>query len=240
MVSYENTFAEIEAAAPEMAVLTVGATEQHSTHLPIGTDFLMGGVIARKVADALDAFLLPVLPFGNSQEHQDFFGTIWLQPTTLRQVVIDICGSLDHHGVRKVLVIDAHGGNWILKPTVREINLNDPAMSVILMGPGTITGKLQGANIELHCTDTETARMMHVFPELVKGKAENFHAEVGREYLDYVGMRAVAPTGVWGTPESATPELGEQSIDDMTRIIVDYARDTFARIDEIKARKPPE
>jgi len=236
VVGYENTFAEIEDAAPEIAVLTVGATEQHSAHLPIGTDFLMGGVIARRVAEALDAFLLPVLPFGNSQEHQDFFGTIWLQPTTLRQVVIDICRSLKHHGIRKVLVIDAHGGNWILKPTVREINLNDPAMTVILMGPGTITGKLQGAKIELHCTNTETARMMHVFPELVKGRPKDFHPEVGREYLDYVGMRAVAPTGVWGTPESATPEMGRRSIDEMTRVIVDYARDTFDRIASLKGR----
>jgi creatinine amidohydrolase len=196
----------------------------------------MGGHLARKIASELDAFLLPVMPFGNSQEHQDFFGTIWIQPATLAQVVKDVCRSLKHHGIRKVLVVDAHGGNWILKPTVREINLNDPEMMVIMMGPGTITGALRGAKIELHCTNTETARMMYAFPELVKGKVADFHPDVGREFLDYVGMRAVAPTGVWGTPSTATPEMGKENIDDMVRQIVDYARDTFARLDEIKGQ----
>jgi len=236
MVTYENTFQEIEDANPEIAVVTIGAIEQHSTHLPIGTDFLMGGVLARKVAEALDAYLLPVLPFSNSQEHQDFFGTVWLQPTTLRQVVMDVCRALKHHGIRKVLVMECHGGNWILKPTIREINLNDPEMMAILAGPGTMTAKLHGAKIQLHCTMRETALMMHAFPELVRELPEDFQPEVGREYLDYVGMRAVAPTGVWGTPNAATPEMGKETIDDMVKAIVDYAADTFAGLEEIKAR----
>jgi creatinine amidohydrolase len=237
VVDWRNTFTEIEAARPETAVVTVGAVEQHGPHLPIGTDFLMAGVLARGVAEALDAYLLPVLPFSNSQEHQDFFGTVWLQPTTLRQVIHDVCRSLKHHGIRKILVIEGHGGNWILKPTVREINLNDPEMTVILFGPGTVTAKLQGSKIELHCTDTETARMMHAFGDLVKGRTEDFQPEVGREFLDYVGMRAVAPDGVWGRPSRATAELGRRSIDDMIAMIVDYARETFAKIAEIKANR---
>ncbi len=237
MVSWENTFREIEQARPEIAVLAVGAIEQHSTHLPVGTDFLMGGVIARQVAEALGAYLLPTLPFSNSQEHQDFMGTLWLQPATLAQIVKDLCAALKSHGIRKVVVLDAHGGNWILKPTVREINLNDRSMAVILAGPGQITAQLHGAKVEIHCTDAETGRMMAEFPHLVKGSAADFHPEVGREFLDYVGMRAVSPTGVWGTPSRATPELGRKAIDDMTRRIVDYARDAFRRIDEMKSKK---
>lgn len=236
MVTYENTFKEIEDAKPEVAVVAIGATEQHSTHLPIGTDYLMGGYLSRKVAEALDAYLLPVLPFSNSQEHQDFFGTVWLQPTTLRQVVMDVCRALKHHGIRKVLVMECHGGNWILKPTIREINLNDPEMMVILAGPGTVTAKLQGAKIELHCTTAETALMMHVFPELVKEMPEDFQPDVGREYLDYVGMRAVAPTGVWGTPNAATPESGRESVEKWVKPVVDYARETFARLEEIRRK----
>jgi len=236
VVTYENTFQEIEDAKPEIAVVTIGATEQHSTHLPIGTDFLMGGLLSRKVAEALDAYLLPVLPFSNSQEHQDFFGTVWLQPTTLRQVLMDVCRALKHHGIRKILVIESHGGNWILKPTIREINLNDTEMMVILSGPGTTVAKLTGAKIELHCTRRETALMMYAFPELVKEMPDDFQPDVGREYLDYVGMRPVAPTGVWGTPGAATPKLGKDTIDDMVGLIVDYATETFARLEEFRGK----
>ena len=223
MVTYENTFQELEDAHPEIAVVTVGAVEQHSAHMPVGTDFLMAGVLSRKVAEELDAYLLPVLPFSNSQEHQDFFGTVWLQPTTLRQIVIDICRALKHHGIRKILVMECHGGNWILKPTVREINLNDREMMVILAGPGTATAKLHGAKIQLHCTHGETALMMHAFPELMKGVPEDFQPDVGREFLDYVGMRAVTPTGVWGTPSEATGELGERVLGEWVERIVTYA-----------------
>ncbi len=237
MVNWENTFREIERAKPTVAVLAIGAVEQHSTHLPVGTDFLQGNVLARRVADKLGAYLLPTLPFSNSQEHQDFMGTVWLQPATLAQVVKDVCAALKSHGIRKVVVIDAHGGNWILKPTVREINLNDRGMTVILAGPGQANAKLSGAKAEIHCSDAETGRMMAEFPKLVKGKATDFHPGVGREYLDYVGMRAVSPTGVWGSPGRATSEIGRRSFDEMVRDIVAYARETFKRVAELKSKR---
>ena len=238
MVSWENTFREIERAKPKIAVLPVGAVEQHSTHLPVGTDFLQGNVLGRRVAKALRAYLLPTLPFSNSQEHQDFMGTIWLQPATLAQVVKDVCVALKSHGIRKVLVVDAHGGNWILKPTVREINLNDREMTVVLAGPGASSAKLSGARMELHCGDAETGRMMAEFPKLVKGKGANHHPTVGREYLDYVGMRAVSPTGVWGSAGKATPELGRRSFDELIRGIVKNAQETFKRVAKLKRKRP--
>ena len=237
MVNWENTFSEIEAAKPAIAVLAVGAVEQHSTHLPVGTDFLMGGVMARRVAVALGAYLLPTLPVGNSQEHQDFAGTLWLQPATLALVVKDLCAALKTHGIRKVVIIDAHGGNWILKPTVREINLNDREMTVILTGPGQFTAEFRGSKFELHCGEIETGRMMAEYPGLVKGTAGDFIPEEGREYLDYVGMRAVSPTGIWGNPSKATPEGGRRSLDETCARMVDYARRTFRRIEEIKSKQ---
>jgi creatinine amidohydrolase len=238
MVDWENTFKEIEDAKPEIAVLPVGALEQHSTFMPVGTDFLITTHIARRVADALDAYLLPTIPFGNSQEHQDFFGTIWLQPATLAQVIKDICHALRHHGIRRILIINGHGGNWILKPTVREINLGDSEMMVILNGAGTLSGMLKGSKIELHSGDIETSRMMEVFPHLVKAEQRrDFQPDVGREYLDYVGLRAVCPTGVWGTPSRANRKKGKKAIDDMVRYLVAYARDTFARLEEIQSKR---
>jgi len=238
MVDWENTFKEIEDARPEIAVLPVGALEQHSTFMPVGTDFLMTAHIARRVADELDAYLLPAIPFGNSQEHQDFFGTIWLRPSTLARVVKDVCQALKHHGIRKVLIINGHGGNWILKPTVREINLGDPEMTVILSGAGTLAATLKGSKIELHSGEIETSRMMEVFPHLVKAEQRrDFQPDVDREYLDYVGLRAVSPTGVWGTPSRANRKKGKKAIDDMVRYLVDYARDTFARVEQIKSKR---
>jgi creatinine amidohydrolase len=240
VVDWTNTFREIERAAPRIAVMTIGAIEQHSDFMPVGTDFLMGDHFSRRIAEKLDAYLLPTLPFSNSQEHQDFAGTVWLRPDTLAQVVRDLCTSLRHHGIRKVLILDHHGGNWVLKPTVRDINLNDPDMRVILSGPGTAVAAMTGTEIELHCGTQETSWMMSVFPDMVDdGKRRDCQPGAGREWLDYVGMHAVSPTGVWGHPTRASAGLGERLIAEMVENIVTYARETFARFDEIRRAAPP-
>ena len=62
MLSYENTKTEIEAKKPDTAVIPLGSVEQHSSHLPVGTDCFQAEALAKNVAEALDAFLLPVLP----------------------------------------------------------------------------------------------------------------------------------------------------------------------------------
>jgi len=124
MLSWENTTFEIAAAGVDLAVLPIGAIEQHSHHLPIGTDWLSVRAVARLAAERLNALLLPALPYGNSQEHQAFVGTIWLRPDTLARVVTDIIDALAHHDIRRTVIVNGHGGNWILKPTVREINLS--------------------------------------------------------------------------------------------------------------------
>jgi len=67
-------------------------------------------------------YLLPPVPFGNSREHMGFRGTITLRPTTLAMILEDIADSLHHHGFRTVVVFSSHGGNWIIKPALRELN----------------------------------------------------------------------------------------------------------------------
>ncbi|KPJ62389.1 MAG: hypothetical protein AMS15_04070 [Planctomycetes bacterium DG_23] len=238
MLSWENTFEEIRAAKPEIAILPIGAIEQHSYHLPIGTDFLSVTHLARKVAEELDAFLLPTLPYSNSQEHQDFAGTIWIKPATLAQVIKDIVHALKHHGIRKIVCMNGHGGNWIIKPTVREINLSDPEVMVIWSGPGRSMAEGAGRPEELHSGDGETSRGLYLYPHLVKEKRIDHIPEEGREFLDYVGIGGTCPDGVWGKPSQATAEKGKERFEAAIKANVEYIRETFARLDAIeKSRK---
>jgi creatinine amidohydrolase len=150
MVNWENTFHEIQQAKPEIALLPIGSIEQHSYHLPVATDYLAAQALAERVARELDScYLLPALPFSCSREHLDFFGTVWLRPATLAAVVEDLVGALHHHGIRKVAVLVAHGGNWIVKPTIREINLDRKGVHVIFTTAGAFTAE-QGQFQELH------------------------------------------------------------------------------------------
>ena len=233
MLSWENTYKEIEEAGPEVAILPIGAVEQHSFHLPIGCDWLMAQEVAKRVAERIDAFLLPAMPYGNSQEHSDFIGTIWLRPSTLAQVVKDIVASLRYHKIRKVVIINGHGGNWILKPTVREINLEYRDMQVIWTGPGALS---RGSMVtsELHSGEGETSRMLHVRPDLVKEARVDYVPEETSEYLDYAGMKGVAEHGVWGRPTLATAEKGQKIIEKAVEAIVAYIERTFEWLDRRK------
>ena len=71
-----NTSAEIEESDVDTAILPVGAIEQHGPHLPVSVDWKQADALGRGVAERLNAFLLPALPFGNSEAHAGFRGSI--------------------------------------------------------------------------------------------------------------------------------------------------------------------
>ena len=235
MITWENTYKELEESRLDIAVMSVGALEQHSIHLPLGQDWMSVREMARRIAERLDAYLLPSLPFGNSQEHQDFRGTIWLQPATLAQVVKDIVACLAHHGFKKVVLVNGHGGNWILKPTVREIDLARTGIMVVWVGPETLAAGAT-AGKELHAGRSETSRALALFPHLVKDERVDFVPDATREYLDYVGVKGVSPDGVWGEPNLASAEEGQRMIEAGVEAAVKYVNGTFAKIEAAQRR----
>ena len=235
MITWENTYKELEDSGIDIAVMAVGALEQHSMHLPLGQDWMSVSEMSRRIAERLDAYLLPALPFGNSQEHQDFRGTIWLQPATLAQVVKDIVASLRHHGFKKVVLVNGHGGNWILKPTVREIDLARTGIMVVWVGPETLAAGAT-ASKELHAGRGETSRALALFPHLVKDERIDFVPDATREYLDYVGVKGVCPEGVWGEATKASAEEGERGLEAGVEAAVAYVKEAFAKIEAAQQR----
>jgi creatinine amidohydrolase len=99
--------------AEVIVVIGIGAIEQHSLHMPIGTDCIIGTEVIRHLEQVLPQQLLclPVIWAGCSAHHLGFAGTVSVSTTTLRAMLIDIVDSLRTHGFRKVLIINSHGGN---------------------------------------------------------------------------------------------------------------------------------
>lgn len=103
-------------ADAEFVVLPTGSTEQHSLHLPLGTDALVATWTARELAERAPEYdlsmrVLPVLSYGYSEHHMNFAGTITLSPHTFEEVVVEVGASLARHGANRLLVVNAHGGN---------------------------------------------------------------------------------------------------------------------------------
>ena len=106
MVTVFNTWEEVGNSGAEIAILPIGAIEQHGRHLPLGTDWLIADQAGKKLGERLNAYVLPALPYGNSQEHMGFPGTITLRPQTLALIIEDIVLSLQHHGIKKIVVLE--------------------------------------------------------------------------------------------------------------------------------------
>lgn len=113
MLLEEMSYTEVEAYLLEkdIVLIPIGSVEQHSPYGIIGTDFITAESIAREVGRRLDIIVAPTLPYGMSQHHMAFAGTITLSPKTYVEVIKEIVISLLEHGFRRVVFINGHGGN---------------------------------------------------------------------------------------------------------------------------------
>jgi creatinine amidohydrolase len=231
----------------DMAVIPIGAIEQHSGHLPLGTDWLAAQALARRVAERLaqerEVYLAPALPFSLSQCHGPVPGTVWLKPTTLAQVVREAVLALYGQGLRHVLVINGHGGNFVIDSELQELNLAYPDLIALnadwLREPGAAapSGRVTGGDI--HAGAGETSLLLHLHPELVRPGGIDAEPQVGREFFDYLYLPRLSPAGVWGRPSRASAQAGRQTLERDAERIASLALKAFAEIAALRAGEKP-
>ncbi|WP_018132761.1 creatininase family protein [Effusibacillus pohliae] len=111
----EMTWPEVKQALEtvKLAIIPVGAHEQHGPHMKESCDAVLAAEMAKKLAERLHPHVLvtPPVNFGVSIHHIEFPGTITLQPDTLIRLLRDIVWSLQQHGIGKFLLLNSHGGN---------------------------------------------------------------------------------------------------------------------------------
>src|SRR6185295_16606583 len=226
MLDALSTSAAIAAARPSIAVLPIGSIEQHSRHLPLGTDWIAATALAHRVASELDAYLLPALPVSMGRCHKPMAGTVWLR-------------SLAASGIHQVVIVNGHGGNFTLEVATRELNLAYPELTVLLP-PMSLRSSgppiFETAGMEVHAGESETSVMMAIDASLVGDDRVDFIPSVGREFLDYAFVGAISPEGVWGKPSLATREKGQRAFDARVHTLVAYVRETLDRMARLKGR----
>jgi creatinine amidohydrolase len=238
LLDYRSTAASIRAARPTVAVISIGAVEQHSYHLPLGTDWLIARELSSRVAQRLDAFLVPPLPFSMSQCHGFMAGTVWLKPKTLAAVLTDVVSSLQAQGIHRIVLLNCHGGNFVLEAAMRELNLSRRDLRLIMPAGDAVMGTRQSifqtAGQEVHAGEWETSVELAFNAEHVKAECQDWVPPVGREFLDYAFMDALSETGVWGCPTLATVEKGKAALDAQVEGICQAAQTAFAFLDGLR------
>ncbi|MFQ5855505.1 MAG: creatininase family protein [Anaerolineae bacterium] len=239
--------AEARLRATRLAMLAPGSIEQHGPHLPLGTDAFAADALAEEVARKMGAVLVPLPLVGVSPYHLSWAGSLSFRPQTFIAIVEDICECLVQHGVERILFVNWHEGNT---PTLRlagdsvQRKFN---MRVVVAEAHIITNKLFGERAKLtHAGNMETAAVLMHDPSLVdlsqatnptpEAEGDQGHA-IFRQKDVFPIMRdfhEVAPTGWYGRPEEATPELAEEIREKVSDYIVERARVEFARERDIQ------
>ncbi|WP_153559246.1 creatininase family protein [Roseimaritima sediminicola] len=225
----ESTLEEVRAGEFEVAVLPLGATEPHNTHLPYATDTLEAGVIGREVCRRAHEMggrvvLLPTLPYGTESNMRSLPLAMNLQPTTVFAVLKDLVDSLVGSGIRKVLFLNSHGGND-LKPFLREMAGHTPAHLFLCDWFRMVGDRYHEIfqHPEDHAGEMETSLILAYFPDLVVRKSDgSLHADDGAvrpARFDALNAGWVSLTRPWhlltkqsgsGTPHEASADKGRQ------------------------------
>lgn len=159
-----------------IAVLPVGAIEQHGPHLPVGVDTLINhGVVDRalaRLAGDVPVVVLPTLPFGKSDEHAAFPGTLSLSGETLIRVVVELGDSVAAAGIRKLVLVNSHGGqSRVLGDAALDLRRRHAMLAVTvswyrLGDPAGLFGAEEAAH-GIHAGAIETSVMLALHPDLV-------------------------------------------------------------------------
>lgn len=164
---------EILAKGLDTAILPVGTVEPHGTHLPLGTDNIIPELLAEKLADRIDALILPTLNYGVTNSLHGYPGSIRVKPENLENIVYDILESLAFHGFKIAVILNGHGGNTQALDNAARRAWLDHRLATLLVDWWTLArdkgltqallGKEGG-----HAATDETALVALYNPELVK------------------------------------------------------------------------
>ena len=157
----------------DMVIIPLGALEQHGYHLPIGTDFLNGVERCKLIAQERDILVAPILMAGQSPYHMGFAGTIALKPETIIQVHMEAIESLIHHGFKRFIIMNAHGGNTALSTLlVDKVNQSTAGIAVNFdqaVAPFMERSKESAAtHFDRHGGTPETSASLYLIPSLVQ------------------------------------------------------------------------
>jgi len=216
----------------QVAVLPMGATEPHNLHLPYGMDTLEGTMIGEKICEAAHrqgakVVLLPTIPYGTHTNQMEFPLAMNVNPSTLTQLISDLVDSLVKSGIRKIVVLNSHGGNDF-KPVLRELYDRTPA-KLFLCNWYQIFDDVYDQIFERrddHAGEMETSIALAYFPELVARNDDGtLAADQGKKAptkFEAVNQGWVSITRPWhllttnsgaGNPHAATAEKGEKLVD---------------------------
>jgi creatinine amidohydrolase len=219
-------FAAAAQTAKGVCVIPMGVIEKHAEHLPLGTDAIDVMRIAERAAEIEPAIIFPFYYFSQIQENKNYAGTIALRHRVIIDLLENTCEEIARNGLRKVVILNGHGGNESLLSAFTFMMLEKPrdfSLFVIRLGD-YMAPVLQmpewkeqmQSPFDHHAGEMETSLMMAVRPDLVNRAAVPAQPGDPRKRLAHLPSVLTStwwyadfPTHYAGDARAATPGKGE-------------------------------
>lgn len=228
-----------------IAILVLGACENHGNHMPFGSDFIFPMKLIEKVVDEIsnndsstslqnksNLILLPAIPYGVSSHHNDFQMTMSLEPSTMISIIENVFSSLVKNGIKKILVINGHDGNISpIEIASRKIKNEAPNVAIACLESWwALVGQKNKDLFEVwnglgHGGEAETSAMLSVRPDLVNTDYSSDQVIPNLpndEIRIYWKFNELTNTGITGAPKKASIEKGQEIIRILTNVIVSF------------------
>lgn len=218
-----------------VAILPVGSVEQHGPQNPLGTDYLVAWELAKRAAEAMCELLLLPIPYGVSEHHSHFPGTLWVSEEALEEYVYGVIRSLAEWGLRRVVIVNGHGGNLqALLRVSRRARKEKLALVVVYQWWTAVASKFRevfGEEGLGHAAALETSLIAYLYPEYVKlDKAVD--EEVKRMFkvpaAAYWYTKDFTSSGVFGVASTASREKGKEIFEASVEMLVELIKELKA------------
>lgn len=224
----------------KVCVIPMGVVEKHGSHLPLGTDMIIGRTIAEMAAEIEPFVIFPYYCFGQINEARHVPGAIAVSPKMQMELLQEVINEVRRNGFKKIVLLESHGGNinflnYFLQGqlykkcdyALYKISIFDIINKCIEKYPGT--------EQDGHAALTETELVLAYHPELVHMEAVNPEGAVNQHRLDHmagietpVSWYADHPTHQDGAPDEANQERGRKKY----KVAAEYVADLIRKIKE--------
>ncbi len=214
----------------DIAIVPVGSNEQHGPQNPLGTDHLIAKAIAEEAAKRAKVLCLQVIPFGVSHHHRQFWGTVHVSPQTLKAYVRDVCLSLKYYGVKKIVIVNGHGGNLnALTELARKLREKGIFVSIFQWWPaaGKLLPDIFASEERGHAGAEETSVNLALHSHLVNMDRvvdEGVHGHVADAEGVILPLDTVDRTssGVFGKSTTASADKGRMVLEAVVNELVKH------------------
>ena len=236
-----DQFQEAVRKAEGVCLLPLSCVERHGHHLPLATDMFIGRELCNRIAALESAIVFPDFIFTQILEARHYPGCVGIEPELTIRLLENVCREIARNGLKKIVLVNAHGGNDNLIHYFTQIQLASPRDYVVYVVAPDFSPEDEAVikaqwetTMDGHAGEKETSAILAMRPDLVRGDAMPKDGEgmpLGRlQHLRDLGV----DVGVWwyadypchycGDGIPATPEKGDRWLDARARAFAKAVR----------------